>query len=31
MDRLQLAVLTVIAAVVIGGAVFYGILRLYPQ
>jgi hypothetical protein len=29
MSRAQLAVLALIAAVVLGGTVFYGILRLY--
>jgi hypothetical protein len=31
MNRAQLFVLTVIAAVVLGGAVIYGVLRLYAQ
>lgn len=29
MDRAQLFILTAIAVVVIGGTVFYGVLRLY--
>ena len=29
MNRAQLAVLTIIAAVLLGGVVYYGVLRLY--
>ena len=29
MDRAQLAVLTLIAAIVLGGTIAYGVLRIY--